>query len=103
MTIGTAPDLGAEFIYSSPLFEDEDLTDPVGNDFSPSLFVSGVCTRFQERIELEDGDFIAPGAGQCDWTYSIISLDGLEGTIEVSGEVFDSVKNFLSMHHWWYK
>jgi hypothetical protein len=94
-TIGTAPDLGAEFIYNSPLFEDEDLTNPVGNDVSPSLFVTGVCTRFQERTELVDGDVIA-GAGQCDWTYTI-SLDGLEGTIEVSGEVFDSVKSTLSI------
>jgi hypothetical protein len=49
VTIGTAPDFGAEFIYNSPLFEDEDLTDPVGYDVSPSLFVTGVCTRFQER------------------------------------------------------
>jgi hypothetical protein len=40
--------------------------------------------------------FVA-GAGQCDWMYTI-SLDGLlEGTIEVSGEVFDSVKSTLSI------
>jgi hypothetical protein len=95
-TIGTAADLGAEFIYNSPLFEDANLTDPVGPDpNNPDAFVTGICTRFQQSRELEGGDVIA-GAGQCDWTYTI-NVDGLEGTLQVEGEVFDSVKSTLAI------
>ena len=95
-TVGTAADLGAEFIYNSPLFEDAALTDPVGADSSnPDAFVTGICTRFQQTVDLGNGDVIA-GAGQCDWTYTI-NIEGLQGTVQVTGEVFDSVKSTLSI------
>jgi hypothetical protein len=88
--------LGAEFIYNSPLFEDAGLTTPVGDPNEPSAFVTGVCTRFQESMPVEGTDNTIAGAGSCDWTYTL-NIDGLEGTMEVSGELFDSVKSTLSI------
>jgi hypothetical protein len=87
---------GAEFIYNSPLFEDAGLTTPVGDPNEPAAFVTGVCIRFQESMSVEGTDNTIAGAGSCDWTYTL-NIDGLEGTLEVSGELFDSVKSTLSI------
>jgi len=88
--------VGAEFIYNSPLFEDTALTVPIGGTENPIAFVTGVCTRFQASRPVEGTNNTIAGAGSCDWTYTF-EIEGLEGTLEVSGELFDSVKSTLSI------
>jgi hypothetical protein len=86
---------GHSFIYNSPLFEDEALTIPAGGLAAPGAFVTGSCVRFQASELTDTGDTVA-GAGGCDWTYSI-SLGNLDGTLAVSGELFDSVRSTMSI------
>lgn len=99
---GGGANLGAEFIYNAPLFMSFDsangfLTDPIGTMPSddPYAYMTGICTRFQERVDLGNGDVFA-GGGHCDWTYTL-NVEGLNGTVEVSGELFDSVKSTMSI------
>ena len=89
-------ELGATFIYNSPLFEDPGLTVPVGGADNPAAFVTGSCTRFQQSMPVEGTNNTVAGAGGCDWTYTI-NIDGLEGTLEVSGELFDAVKSTMTI------
>jgi hypothetical protein len=89
-------ELGHSFIYNSPLYENEALTIPVGGVDNPSAFVSGSCVRFQASSPVAGTENTVAGAGGCDWTYAI-ALGEHDGTIEVSGELFDSVQSTMSV------
>lgn len=77
--------IGTEFIYNGPLLEfnaDDDLQE------LENFFMSGVCTRTQER----DGDM--PGAGHCSYT---ITLD-TGATVNFAGEAFDGWDNLMAIN-----
>jgi hypothetical protein len=93
---GDVNDIGTSFIYNSPLFDDEALTIPVGGVDTPGFFVTGSCVRFQASSSVAGTEDVIAGAGGCDWTYTI-SLDKLEGTVAVTGELFDSVESTMAI------
>lgn len=79
-----ASTIGTEFIYNGPLleFNEDDELQELEN-----FFLSGSCTRTQER----DGDM--PGAGHCGFT---ITLD-TGATMNVAGEAFDGWDNLMAI------
>lgn len=93
---GDANVLGHAFIYNSPLYDDEALTIPVGGLDTPGFFVTGSCVRFQSSSPVAGTEDTIAGAGGCDWTYTI-TLDKLEGTVAVTGELFDSVESTMAI------
>ncbi len=89
----TSPDpqgLGTVFIYNDLLYDQNTLTQ-IDNSF-----VSGLCTRIQQRQDLGNGQFIV-GAGHCTFTYTLVDANNSTATFNAAGEVFDQFGGVLAV------
>ncbi len=92
-TNSTSPDpqaLGTVFIYNDVLYDQNTLTQ-INN-----TFVSGLCTRTQQRQDLGNGQFIV-GAGYCSFTYTLVDSNNNTATFNTAGEVFDQFGGVLGV------